>query len=67
MSILEDDIKITFTGGGGLSVKTGQLFLDLSASYQHNGQTKYLAKGAETPILSQANLVYYRVGVSLLF
>ncbi len=57
-----NDFQIAFTGGGGLSVKVRSIFLDLSVSYQHNGLTKYLAEGADRPIHSQANLIYYRVG-----
>ena len=75
------DFQLALTGGGGLSVEIrgGQnpLSLDLSASYQHNGLTEYLANGADNlkqgrggrwsahPIQSDANLMTYRVGVSV--
>ena len=38
--------------------------LDLSASYQRNGLTGYLAEGAESLIRSEANLIYFRLGIS---
>ena len=76
-----DDFQLSLSGGGGLSVEIrgGQnpLSLNLSASYQHNGLTQYLIKGAEhldarrgggfvaRPITSDANLMTYRVGVSV--
>ena len=76
-----DDFQLSLTGGGGLSVEIrgGQnpLSLDLSASYQHNGLTEYLIDGNDNliplrggdwlvdPILSDANLMTYRVGVSV--
>ncbi len=76
-----DDFRWAFTGGGGLSVRIrgGQnpLSLDLSASYQRNGLTEYLADGAANlrqlrrgewvadPIVSDANLMTFRVGVSV--
>lgn len=76
-----DDFQLALTGGGGLSVEIrgGQnpLSLDLSASYQHNGLTEYLANGADNlvrgrrgtwtanPIISDANLMTYRAGVTV--
>ena len=60
-----NDSQIAFTGGGGLSVEVRSILLDLSVSYQHNGLTKYLAERADHPIYSQANLIYYRVGISV--
>ena len=74
------DFRLAFTGGGGLSVRLrgGQnpLSLDLSASYKHNGLTEYLANGDDNlinlrggrweadPIVSDANLMTIRVGIS---
>ncbi len=76
-----DDFQLSLTGGGGLSVEVrgGQnpISLDLSASYQHNGLTEYLVGGNDNirrtrggsvlvdPIESDANLMTYRVGVSV--
>jgi len=76
-----DDFQLSLTGGGGLSVEIrggkNPLSLDLSASYQHNGLTQYLIRGAEhldvrrgggyvaRPITSDANLMTYRAGVSV--
>ena len=74
-----DDFTLALTGGGGLSVQLyrgeATVSLDLSVSYRHNGLTEYLTKGdlrklprggwAASPVLSDANLVTYRVGVSL--
>lgn len=76
-----DDFQLSLTGGGGLSVEVrgGQnpISLDLSASYQHNGLTEYLINGNDLlrrtrsgvvvadPIQSDANLMTYRVGVSV--
>ncbi len=76
-----DDFQLSLTGGGGLSVEVrgGQnpISLDLSASYQHNGLTEYLTGGDANirttrgggvlvdPIESDANLMTYRVGVSV--
>ena len=76
-----DDFQLSLTGGGGLSVEVrgGQnpVSLDLSASYQHNGLTEYLTGGDANfrttrggdllvdPIQSDANLMTYRVGVSV--
>jgi len=80
-SINFDDFQLSLTGGGGLSVEVrgGQnpISLDLSASYQHNGLTEYLVGGNDNirrtrgggvlvdPIQSDANLMTYRVGVSV--
>ena len=74
------DFRLAFTGGGGLSVllRGGRnpLSLDLSASYKHNGLTEYLANGDDNlirlrggrweadPIVSEANLMTIRVGIS---
>ncbi len=74
------DFQLAFTGGGGLSVRIrggrNPLSLDLSASYKHNGLTEYLANGADNlirlrgghwvadPIVSDANLMTVRVGVT---
>jgi len=75
-----DDFQLSLTGGGGLSVEVrgGQnpISLDVSASYQHNGLTQYLIDGnallrrtrsgvVADPIHSDANLMTYRVGVSV--
>lgn len=76
-----DDFQLSLAGGGGLSVEIrggrNPLSLDLSASYQHNGLTRYLTNGAKylaprrgggyvvRPITSDANLMTYRVGVSV--
>lgn len=74
------DFRLAFTGGGGLSVRLrggrNPLSLDLSASYKHNGLTEYLANGDDNlirlrggrweadPIVSEANLMTIRVGIS---
>ena len=60
-----NDFQIAFTGGGGLSVEVRSILIDLSVSYQHNGLTKYLTERVDHPIHSQANLIYYRVGISV--
>ena len=74
-----DDITLALTGGGGMSVRLSDgenpVSLDMSASYQRNGLTEYLTEGdlyelpgggwAVDPILSETNLVTYRVGVSI--
>ena len=74
-----DDLNLSLGGGGGLSVGFYQgevaLNLDLSVAYSHNGLTEYLTKGdlrrlprggwVADPILSDANLVTYRVGISV--
>ena len=75
------DFQLAFTGGGGLAVRIrggeNPLSLDLSASYQHNGLTEYLANGADNlvrgrrgewwadPIVGDANLVTYRIGITV--
>lgn len=75
------DFQLAFTGGGGLSVRIREgpnpLSLDLSASYRYNGVTEYLANGTDNlerrrggdwvarPIRSEANLMTYRVGISV--
>ena len=72
------DLSLTLTGGGGMSVRlyTGDVSfnLDLSAVYNRNGLTEYLTPGrlrqvgggawVADPIVSDANLVTYRIGVS---
>lgn len=76
-----DDFQLSLTGGGGLSVEVrggpNPISLDLSASYQHNGLTEYGVRGNDNfrytrggdvlydPILSNANLMTYRVGASV--
>lgn len=74
-----DDLNLSLTGGGGISVGVYQgevtVHLDLSAAYSHNGLTEYLTKGGlrslprggwvANPILSDANLMTYRVGISV--
>ena len=74
-----DDFTLALTGGGGISVQLSHgenpVALDLSASYQRNGLTEYLTEGdlyelpgggwAVDPILSETNMVTYRVGVSI--
>lgn len=76
-----DDFQLSLTGGGGLSVEVrggrNPISLDLSVSYQHNGLTEYLIDGDANfrrtrggglridPIQSDANLMTYRVGVSV--
>ena len=76
-----DDFSLALAAGGGLSVSLREgdnpISLDLAALYQHNGLTEYLTDGAEnlhalprggwraSPVVSDANLVTYRVGVSL--
>ena len=74
-----DDFNLSLTGGGGISVGVYHgdvtVNLDLSVAYNHNGLTEYLTKGdlrrlprggwVADPILSDANLVTYRVGISV--
>ena len=74
-----DDLTLALSGGGGLSVQLthgeNPVALDLSANYQRNGLTEYLTEGdlfelpgggwGVDPILSETNLVSYRVGVSI--
>lgn len=75
------DFQLALTGGGGLSVQIrggrNPLSLDLSAFYRYNGMTEYLANGTDNlerlrggdwranPIVSEANLMTYRVGISV--
>lgn len=73
------DLNLSLGGGGGISVGVYQgevaVNLDLSVVYSHNGLTEYLTKGdlrqlprggwVADPILSDANLVTYRVGFSV--
>lgn len=74
-----DDFTLALTGGGGVSVtlRDGEnpVSLDFSASYRHNGLTEYLTNGdlrrlprggwIADPIVGDANLMTYRVGVSI--
>ncbi len=73
-----DDLKFALRAGGGLTVRLSRgkhpVSLDFSASYQHNGETEYLTKGdlrqtagrlQISPVVSETNLMTYRVGVSL--
>lgn len=76
-----DDFSLALAAGGGLSVSVrggeNPISLDLAAHYQHNGLTEYLTDGAQnlhalprggwraSPVVSDANLVTYRVGVSV--
>lgn len=76
-----DDFSLALAAGGGLSVSVREgenpISLDLAAHYQHNGLTEYLTDGAQnlralprggwraSPVVSDANLVTYRVGVSI--
>lgn len=76
-----DDFGLALTGGGGLSVRLSgpgsknPIALDLSATYQHNGQNEYLTKGdiqdldgnrwTVNPNLSDSNFVTFRVGLSV--
>lgn len=76
-----DDFGLALTGGGGLSVRLSgpgsknPVSLDLSATYQHNGQNEYLTKGdiedlpgnqwTVSPNLSDTNFVMYRAGLSV--
>lgn len=74
-----DDVTLALSGGGGLAVQLSHgehpVSLDLSASYQRNGLTEYLTEGdlyetpgggwAVDPVLSETNLMSYRVGVSI--
>ena len=64
-TVREADYQLAPTVGGGVSVDIGPIFLDLSVSHQRNGVTEYLAEGANNLIRSEANLRYYRVGISL--
>lgn len=72
------DTNLSLGGGGGVSVGVYQgdvaVNLDLSVVYKHNGLTEYLTRGdlrrlprggwVADPILSDANLLTYRVGLS---
>jgi hypothetical protein len=74
-----DDLNLSLSGGGGLSVRVHEgdvsVNLDLSAVYNHNGLAEYLAEGGlrelrggrwvADPIASNANLVTYRVGITI--
>lgn len=76
-----DDFNLALAAGAGLSVSLREgekpISLDLAAHYQHNGLTEYLTDGAQNlhalprggwranPVVSDANLLTYRVGVSL--
>ena len=74
-----DDMTLALTGGGGLAVQLSHgehpVSLDMSASYQRNGLTEYLTEGdlyelpgggwAVDPVLSETNLMTYRLGVTI--
>lgn len=76
-----DDFGLALTGGGGLSVRLSgpgsknPVSLDLSATYQHNGQNEYLTKGdiqdlpgnrwTVSPNLSDSNFMTFRAGLSV--
>lgn len=74
-----DDMTLALSGGAGLAIQLSHgehpVSLDLSASYQRNGLTEYLTEGdlyetpgggwAVDPVLSETNLMSYRVGVSI--
>ena len=71
-----DDLNLLLSGGGGLSVKLHKgVHLDLSAVYNHNGLAEYVTEGGlrelrgggwvADPIASNANLITYRVGISI--
>lgn len=73
------DYSLALSGGGGLSVELrggrNPVSLNLSASYQRNGLTEYLADGARnlerrpsggwtaSPIVSDANLIAVKIGI----
>ena len=73
------DTSLALSGGGGLSIRIANranpVSLDLGASYQHNGETEYLTSGLPVPganrrryfapLLSETNMVVFRVGVTL--
>ena len=72
------DLSMTLTGGGGMSVMLYRgdvtFSLDLSAVYNRNGLTEYMTQGGlrqlrggnwvADPVVSDANLVTYRIGLS---
>ena len=74
------NLALTGGGGLSIGLREDEvssLSLDLSVSYQHNGPTEYLTGGNQNlrrlprggwtahPILSDANLLTYRAGVSI--
>jgi hypothetical protein len=74
------NLALTGGGGLSIGLREDEvssLSLDLSVSYQHNGPTEYLTGGSQNlrrlprggwtarPILSEANLMTYRAGVSI--
>ena len=74
------NLALTGGGGLSIGLRedeTSSISLDLSVSYQHNGLTEYLTGGNQNlrrlprggwtahPILSDANLMTYRAGVSI--
>lgn len=73
------DTSLALSGGGGLSIRVANranpVSLDLGASYQYNGETEYLTSGLPVPsavggrrflpLLSETNMVVFRVGVTL--
>lgn len=72
-----DDLKFALRAGGGMMLRlSNAVSLDFSASYQHNGETEYLTKGdlrqtatgqplRVVPLVSDTNLMSYRVGLSI--
>ncbi|MFN8570951.1 MAG: hypothetical protein U0132_02770 [Gemmatimonadaceae bacterium] len=73
-----DDWTLQWKGGGGFLIPLGvrkDVNLDIGAQYHNNGQVKYLRKGSIVdlpnggiqinPIESQANLITYRIGISV--
>ena len=76
-----DAFSLALAAGGGLSVSLREgenpISLDLAGHYQHNGLTEYLTDGARNlrqlprggwranPVVSDANLLTYRLGVSV--
>ena len=74
-----DDLNLSLGGVAGFPWESTRemvaVNLDLSVAYSHNGLTEYLTRGdlrrlprggwVADPILSDANLVTYRVGISV--
>lgn len=74
-----DDVTLALSSGGGLVIQLSRgrhpVSLDLSASMQRNGRTRYLREGSIreradgsvyfTPIESEANLMVVKAGVSV--
>jgi len=76
-----EDLTLLLSGGGGISVVLHEdgdesFHLDLSAVYNHNGLAEYVTEGGlrelpgggwvADPVASNANLITYRVGISIL-